>query len=169
MSPISPLYLGQRAAVTHLTSLTRPSQARRRPAPPRPRSPGLQRPDTHQLVHPLHHAGHRGDQLVVLHISTVTPAERQRLPKDSPKPRHPAAAASPPALPAPHVSRVRGDGVPRCHQVLLAAPERAGIQGRADRRQPHGDRRHLGAAARAFRPPCWLLARARLRARAAPS
>lgn len=39
-------------------------------------SPGLQRRDAHQLVHSLHSAGHRGDELLLVHVGAVAPADR---------------------------------------------------------------------------------------------
>lgn len=94
ISPTSPLYLGARQREQPVKRLIlptkRPSQrpsasphaartagftlpARRRR---RPRSPGLQRFDAHQLVHPLHGAGHRGDELLLVHVGAVAPVER---------------------------------------------------------------------------------------------
>lgn len=92
ISPTSPLYLGEGQVaqpVGRLVPLPRapgshgqpraagpgrcgPSRRRQ----PRPFSPGLQRSDAHQLVHPLHGAGHRGDELLLLHVGAVAPAER---------------------------------------------------------------------------------------------
>lgn len=128
-----------------------PAQHQARPAAsPRPsqracspRLPGVQRSDTDQLVHPFHHAGHRGDELVILHIGAVAPVETSGCLRRA---RGQSTLASPPplfAIVSPHVPCIRGDRVPRSHQVLLGAPRRVQHRRLAGHWQPHGDGGHL--------------------------